>query len=92
MDSDLNTVEVSSKDTNLVFNRNKTKVMVISSQQMVQYHQPDSSNKANIKYNNTNIERVKEYKLLGIILDEHFELHSHINKKVVIPLYEHLNY
>ena len=25
-------------------------------------------------------ERVKEYKLLGIILDEHFEPHSHINK------------
>ena len=26
------------------------------------------------------IERVKEYKLLGVILDEHFELHSHVNK------------
>ena len=47
---------------------------------MAQYHQLDSSNKINIKCNNKNIERVKEYKLLGIILDEHFKLHSHANK------------
>ena len=47
---------------------------------MVQYHQLDSSNKVNIKCDNENIERVKEYKLLSIILDEHFELHSHVNK------------
>ena len=47
---------------------------------MVQYHQLDSSNRVNIKCNNKNIERVKEYKLLGIIiLDEHFELHSHVS-------------
>ena len=54
--------------------------MVILSRQMAQYHQLDSSNKLNIKCNNKNIERVTEYKLLGIILEEHFELHSHINK------------
>ena len=47
IESELNAVEVWSKDTNLVFNPNKT--MVISSQQMVQYHQLDSSNKVNIK-------------------------------------------
>ena len=47
---------------------------------MVQYHQLDSSNRVNIKCNNKNIERAKEYKLLGIIiLDEHFELHSHVS-------------
>ena len=80
IESDLKTVELWSKDTNLVFNPNKAKVMVILSRQMAQYHQLDSSNKANIKCNNKNIERVTEYKLLGIILDEHFELHSHINK------------
>ena len=78
--SDLNAVEVWSKYTNLIFNPSKTKVMVISSRQMVQYHQLDSSNKVNIKCDNENIERVKEYKLLGIILDEHFEIHSHVNK------------
>ena len=27
-----------------------------------------------------NIERFKEYKLLGIIFYEHFELHYHVNK------------
>ena len=54
--------------------------MAVSSRQMAQYHQLDCSNKVNIKYNNKNIERVQEYKLLGIILDEHFELHSHVNK------------
>ena len=45
IESDLNEVEVWSKDTNLVFNSNKTKVMVISSRQMAKYHQLDSSNK-----------------------------------------------
>ena len=54
--------------------------MVISPRQMVRSDQLDSSNKVNIKCKNKNIERVKEYKLLGIIIDEHFELHSHINK------------
>ena len=38
IESDLNAVEVWSKDTNLVINPNKTKVMVISSRQMAQYH------------------------------------------------------
>ena len=80
IESDLNAVEVWSKDTNLVFNPIKTKVMVISSRQMAQYHQLDSSNKVNIKCNNKNKERVKEYKPLDIILDEHFELYSHVNK------------
>ena len=77
IESELNPVEVWSKDRKLVFNPNKTKVMVISSRQMAQYHQLDSSNKANIICNTKNIERVKEYKLLRIILDE---LHSHVNK------------
>ena len=47
---------------------------------MAQYHQLDSSNKENIKFNNKNIERVKEEKQLGITLDELSELHSHVNK------------
>ena len=47
---------------------------------MAQYHQLDNFNKVNIKCNNKNIERVKKYKLLGIMFDEHFELHSHVNK------------
>ena len=54
--------------------------MVISWRQTAQYHQLDGSNKVNIKCNNKNIERVRECKLLGIILDGHFELHSHVNK------------
>ena len=54
IESDLNAVEVWSKDTNLVFNPHKKEAMVISSRQMVQYHQLDSSNKGNIKCNNKN--------------------------------------
>ena len=50
-------VEVWSKDTNLVFNPNKTKAMVISSKQMTEYHKLDISNKVNIKSNNKNIEK-----------------------------------
>ena len=63
--------------------------MVISSRQMAQYHQIDSSNKVNIKCDNESIERVKEYKLLGIILDEYFLVKF---GKMVIPLYEYVNY
>ena len=76
----LNAIEVWSKDTNLVFNPNKAKLIVISSRQMVQYHKLDSSKTVNIKCNNKTIERVNEYKLLGVILDKHFELHSHVDK------------
>ena len=76
----LNAIEVWSKDTNLVFNPNKAKLMVISSRQMAQYHKLDSSKTVNIKCNNKTIEIVNEYKLLSIILDKHFELHSHVNK------------
>ena len=47
---------------------------------MAQYQQLERSNKVNIKCKNKNKETVKEYKLLGIILDENFELHSHVNK------------
>ena len=60
IESDLNAVEVWSKDTKLVFYPYKMKVMVISSRQMAQYHQLESSNKVNIKCNNKNIERIKE--------------------------------
>ena len=80
IESDLNAVEVWSKDTNLIFNPCKTKVTVITPRQVAQYHQLDSSNKVNIKCHNENIERVKEYKLLGVILDEHFEQQSHVLK------------
>ena len=53
---------------------------MIISRQIAQYHLLDSCNKVNIKCYNESIERVKEYKLLGIILDEYFELHTHVNK------------
>ena len=76
----LNAIEVWSKDTNLVFNPNKAKLMVISSRQMAEYHKLDSSKKVNIKCNNKTRERVNEYKLLGIILDKHFDLHSYVDK------------
>ena len=76
----LNAIEVWSKDTNLIFNPNKAKIMVISSREMAQYHKQNSSKKVNIKCNNKTIERANEYKLLGIILDKHFELQSHVDK------------
>ena len=62
---------------------------------MAQYHQLDSSNKLNIKYNDKNIERVKEYKLLGIIYFMNTLSYTPTLIKfwkMVIPLYEHSNY
>ena len=56
----LNAIEVWSKDTNLFFNPNKAKLMVISSRQMEQYHKLDSSKTVNIKCNNKTIKRVND--------------------------------
>ena len=80
IESELKPVEVRWKGMNLVFNPHKTKVMVISSRQMAQYNQLHNSHKVNIKCNNKNIERIKEYKPLCIVIDEHFVLHSHVKR------------
>ena len=57
---ELNKVATWSKDTNLVFNPNKTEVMIISSCQMPHYHHRNSADKVKIlNENNEKVEKVK---------------------------------
>ena len=60
-----------SKNTNLVFNCEKTKSMLFSTHKMSQHHQL-YNDILKITCNNQAIESVQQYKLLGVIIDKHF--------------------
>ena len=53
--------------------------MVILTPQMSKRHQLKEE-KINVKCNNITLERVSEWKLLGITHEEHFHLDKHISK------------
>ena len=78
IEKDIHSISRPSSDTNLIFNSAKTKVMVISTPQMSKHHQLKEE-KLNVKCNNITLERVSQWKSLGITLDEHFHLDKHIS-------------
>ena len=78
IEKDIHSTSRPSSDTNLIFNSAKTKVMVISTPQMSKHHQLKEE-KLNVKCNNITLERVSQWKSLGITLDEHFHLDKHIS-------------
>ena len=45
---------------------------------MPQHHQLYNNDILNISCKNQAIERVQQYKLLGVVIDEHFELYAHV--------------
>ena len=53
--------------------------MVISTPQIPKHHQLIEE-KINVKCNNITLERVSEWKLLGITLDKHFQIDKNISK------------
>ena len=67
-----------SKNTNLVFNYKKTKSMLFSTRKMSQRHQLYNNDILKINCNNQTIERVQQYILLGVVIDEHFVLYMHV--------------
>ena len=76
-----------SSDKNLIFSSAKTKDMVISTPQMSKHistpqmskhHQPEEE-KLNVKCNNIILERLSQWKSLGITLAEYFHLDKHIS-------------
>ena len=75
--NELKLLEQWSKNTNLVFNCKKTKSMLFSTRKMSQHHQL-YNNDIKLSCNNQTIERVQQYKLLGVAIDEHFELYTHV--------------
>ena len=66
------------KNTNLVFYCKKTKSMLCSTHKMSQHHQPYNSEILKINCNNQTIEIIKQFKLLGVVVEEHFERYIHI--------------
>ena len=78
LENELKLLEQWSKNTNLVFNCKKTKSMLFSTRKMSQHHQLYNNDILKINCNNQTIERVQQYKLLGVVIDEHFELYTHV--------------
>ena len=78
LENELKLLEQWSKNTKLAFNCKKTKSMLFSTHKMSQHHQLYNNNILKISCKNQTIERVQQYKLLGVVIDEHFELYTHI--------------
>ena len=78
LENELKLLEQWSKNTNLVFNCQKTKSMLFSTCKMSQHHQLNKDDILKISCNNQTIERVQPYKILGVVTDEHFELYTHV--------------
>ena len=78
LENELKLLEQWSKNTNLVFNCKKTKSMLFSTRKMSQHHQLYNNDILKINCNNQTIERLQKYKLLGVVIDEHFELYMHV--------------
>ena len=80
LENELKLLEQWSKNTifNTVFNCKKTKSMLFLTRKMSQHHQLYNNDILKISCNNQAIERVQQPKLLGVVIDEHFELYRHI--------------
>ena len=78
LENELKLLEQWSKNTNLVFNYKKTKSMLFSTRKMSQRHQLYNNDILKINCNNQTIERVQQYILLGVVIDEHFVLYMHV--------------
>ena len=79
LEKDLNSIAKWSIETNLVFNTGKTKIMLIASKQLLARHKLKDE-QLQICCNNTELERVTEWKLLGLTIDENLTLNNHISK------------
>ena len=78
LENELKLLEQWSKNTNLVFNCKKTKSMLFSTRKVSQHHQLYNNDILKINFNNQIIKIVQQYKLLGVVIDEHFELYVHV--------------
>ena len=76
-------------ETNLVFYTGKTKPMLITSIQLSARHKLKDE-QLQICCNNTELERVTEWKLLAVTIDENLTLNNHISK-MLKDSYSHLS-
>ena len=89
LEKDLTSIAKWSIETNLVFNTGKTKFMLIASKQLSVRHKLKDK-QLQICCNNTELERVTEWKLLGLTIDENLTLNNHISK-ILKDSYSHLS-
>ena len=89
LEKDLTSIAKWSIETNLVFNTGKTKFMLITSNQLSARHKLKDE-ELQICCNNTKLERVIEWKLLGLTIDENLMLNIYISK-MLKDSYSHLS-
>ena len=80
LEKDLNSIAKWSVETNLVITTGRTKFILIASKQLLARHKLKDEQLQNICCNNTEIERVTEWKLLCVTIDENLTLNNHISK------------
>ena len=73
LEKDLTSIAKWSIETNLVFNTGKQKFMLIASKQLSARHKRKDK-QLQISCKNTELERVAEWKLLGLTIDENLSL------------------
>ena len=78
LSSKLNSLKNWSCDNNLAYNVAKSKITLFGTSQMLKKH--DFSNFPHIECNGNHIERVKEWKMLGIYLDENLHWEFQLNE------------
>ena len=52
--------------------------MLFSTRKISQHHRLYNNDILKVNCNNQTIERVQQYILLGVVIDEHFELYMHV--------------
>ena len=77
LNNDVNEIQGWTKDTNLIFNPNKTKSMLFTTQQMARRHQLDYLLRTT---DGKEIERVSNFKLLGVTFNENLKWNKHVKK------------
>ena len=81
IEEDINTLKTWSSESNLVFNKGKTKSMYLCTTQLQRSHE-FTNDQFTIKCGGDPIELVEEMRVLGVIFDKHLTWKSQINKTI----------
>lgn len=71
-------IETQAQHDGIIFSSDKSNVVVFGKNHRLDALQPDLSPFENLRLQNFVLQRVAEYKYLGVILDEHLQFKSHI--------------
>ena len=79
LESDIDNLKQWSNESNLIFNNDKTKMMLFSTKQLSNRHNLKDKSIAQITIDNILMERKESMKVLGIILHENLDWNDHIS-------------